>query len=86
MLNYTRNRFNIKGNRNISTKFFHILYMDDIKQYAASKKQINDLPKITRAFSTDIHKDFGLEKCKILHIVRKKILNGHTELHNGDKS
>lgn len=42
MLNRTEYEFNIKPDINISYKISHRLYMDEIKFYAGSKKQIND--------------------------------------------
>lgn len=84
MLNHTEYGFNIKANRNIYHKNFHLLYRNDKKLYAGSKKRSNDLFKISSDFSADIHMDFGLEKCKIVNIENRKRNNGDSKLPNGD--
>ncbi|XP_052748311.1 uncharacterized protein LOC128200110 [Galleria mellonella] len=43
----------------------HLLYMDDIKLYAETENQLNQLTKIVEQFTNDIKMEFGLEKCKI---------------------
>ena len=41
----------------------HLLYMDDIKLYAKSERDIDSLIHLTRIFSEDIGMTFGLDKC-----------------------
>ena len=38
--------------------------MDDIKLYAATNNQLQELLQLTHTFSRDIKKVFGIEKCK----------------------
>lgn len=47
--------------------------MDDLKLYAESKKQISDILKIIRTFSTDTHMDFrAIEIVIVLDFSTKK--------------
>lgn len=55
MLNSTEYKCNIKANRSITHKIFYLIYLDDLKLYAESKKRTNDSLKIT-----DNHMGFGL--------------------------
>jgi len=43
-----------------------MLYMDDIKLYAATNNQLQELLRLTQTFSRDIRMIFGIEKCKTL--------------------
>ncbi|CAB3232935.1 unnamed protein product [Arctia plantaginis] len=54
----------------------HLIYMDDIKLYAKSDKEMTKLLQNTTKFSKDINMEFGLDKCKTLHIIRGKIRPG----------
>lgn len=50
----------------------HLLYMDDIKLYASTKNQLLNLIKSVEIFSTDIHMDFGIDKCKTVRMEKGK--------------
>lgn len=50
-----------------------------IRLKAGSNKQINDLLKITSAYTTDFQLEFDLEKCKILNMEREKEIHGDAE-------
>ena len=41
----------------------HLLFMDDLKLYAPSDEALNRLIQIVHKFSSDIHMEFGLDKC-----------------------
>lgn len=56
-------------------KITHLLYMDDIKLYGASRHQLNYLLKITETFSKDINMKFGISKCKINSILKGEHAN-----------
>lgn len=71
-LNNTTFGFNIKHRLNIEHKINHLLYMDDIKIYAPTPTQLRNLLHILEKISKDIGMEFGLSKCKILHIDRGK--------------
>jgi hypothetical protein len=47
--------------------------MDDIKLYAATNNQLQELLQFTQTFSRDIRMTFGIEKCKALSIVKRKL-------------
>ena len=48
----------------------HLLLMDDLKLYGASKYQLDSLVQAVRIFSQDIRMSFGLDKCAVLEIKR----------------
>lgn len=72
LLKETGYGFQIKG----STQFrlSHLLYMDDIKIYAANARELRALLHCTEQFSNDIKMSFGLEKCKTLSVERGKVI------------
>ena len=47
--------------------------MDEIKLYAATNSQLQELLRLTQTFSRDIKMVFGIEKFKILSIARGKL-------------
>ena len=55
------------------TKINHLFYMDDIKLYAKSERDIDSLIHLTRIFSSDIGMSFGLDKCGRLVVNRGKV-------------
>ena len=48
----------------------HLLFMDDLKLYGASKDQLDSLVQVVRIFSQDIKMSFGLDKCAVLEMRR----------------
>jgi hypothetical protein len=46
----------------------HLLYMDDIKLFAESRKELHSLISQVKEFSDQMKMSFGLEKCKIVHV------------------
>ena len=50
----------------------HLLYMDDLKLYAKSEKELDSLIQTVRAFSKDVGMQFGIEKCSTLVMKRGK--------------
>ena len=74
-LNATKYGFNIKadnGGENIQVN--HLLYMDDLKLYASSRNQLNQLLDITFKFSKAIQMDFGMDKCGIADLERGSLV------------
>ncbi|VEN51470.1 unnamed protein product [Callosobruchus maculatus] len=67
-LNSTNHGFNIRHHKADQHKINHLLYMDDIKLYAATEVQLRELLKITEVYTSDIRMEFGMSKCKVLHI------------------
>ena len=56
-----------------SAKISHLLYMDDLKLYAKSEKELKSLLNTVKIFSDDIRMEFGLDKCAILAMKKGKI-------------
>ena len=56
----------------IREKMNHLLYIDDLKLYAKSEKELDSLIQTVRAFSKDVGMQFGIEKCSTLVMKRGK--------------
>ena len=54
------------------TPINHLLFMDDLKFYGANKDQLDSLIQVVRIFSQDMEMSFGLEKCAVLEIRRRR--------------
>lgn len=54
----------------------HLLFMDDLKIYAANQKQLDAALKLTYQMSTDIAMDFGVKKCQTVTVERGKLIEG----------
>ncbi|CAB3245221.1 unnamed protein product [Arctia plantaginis] len=63
----------------------HLLYMGDIKIYATNNTELNKLTDITQSFSTDIHMQFGVDKCKTHSINRGKTEYNFYTLGTGEQ-
>ena len=48
----------------------HLLFMDDLKLYGASKNQLGSLVQVIRIFSQGIKMSFRLDKCAVLEMRR----------------
>ena len=51
----------------------HLLYMDDIKLYAATNSHLQEILRLTQTVSREIKMVFGIEKCKTLCIAKGKL-------------
>ena len=49
-----------------------LLFLDDLKLYGASKDQLDSLVQLVRIFSQDINMLFGLDKCAVLEMRRRR--------------
>ena len=54
-------------------KINHLLYMDDLKLYGKTQKDLESLIQTVRIYSSDIGMEFGLEKCASLVMKRGKV-------------
>ena len=54
-------------------KFSHLLYMDDLKLIAKSVEELQKHTQTVKAFSNDIHMEFGLEKWAKIAFKRGKL-------------
>lgn len=58
-----------------SFKLNHLLYMDDLKLFAKSKRHLQSLITTTKIFSDDIKMKFGTEKCSTVFVKNGKIVS-----------
>ena len=62
----------------------HLLFMDDLKIYAASKDELDSLTQSVRIFSKNIRMSYGLDKCAVLEMKRgRKKHSSGVELRSG---
>jgi len=73
LLNRTNYGFGIHSGNQEMQRLNHLLYSDDIKLYAATNNQQQELLEITQTFSRDIKMVFGIEKFKTLFIAKGKL-------------
>ncbi|XP_055842673.1 uncharacterized protein LOC129909623 [Episyrphus balteatus] len=69
LLNESSNGYRIEREMSIT----HLLYIDDLKLFARSRKHLQSLLNIVKKFSEDIKMNFGFDKCKAVEMVRGKI-------------
>ena len=63
--------YDLAGRRGVVN---HLLFMDDLKLYGKSEKQVDTLLNTVRAFSQDIGMQFGVNKCAVLVLKRGKVV------------
>ena len=56
-----------------SEKVSHLMYMDDIKLFAKSTREMESLVNITKIFSDDIRMTFGYDKCATVALKRGRL-------------
>ncbi|KAK7906619.1 hypothetical protein WMY93_015231 [Mugilogobius chulae] len=81
IINKTGYGYRLRNGATIS----HLLYMDDIKLYAKSERDIDSLIHTTRIYSTDIGMSFGLDKCSRMVTKRGKHLRLYTSRKEGGR-
>ena len=64
-------------------KINHLLFMDDLKLYSRSDKELNSLVQTVHVFSENIGMEFGIEKCVMLVMEKGKIEVSCIELLDG---
>ena len=80
LLNKSGHGYKVEG-----VKYSHILYMDDIKTFSSSSNGGKELIRIMFEFTKSIGMAFGIDKCKILNIVRGKYAKcGDVALPDGE--
>ena len=63
----------------------HLLFMDDLKLYAGTEKDLTVLTNIVQAYSRDIGMEFGMDKCAVLTMRGSKRLKSEgIVLPNGE--
>ena len=72
--------YDLAGRRGVVS---HLLFMDDLKLYGKSEKQVDTLLNTVRACSQDIGVQFGINKCAVLVLKRGKVVRCEgIEMHN----
>ena len=65
-------------------KLNNLLFMDYLKLFAKSKNQIDSLVKTVHIFNEDICMQFGIKKCGVFIMERRKVIRtGCIRLPNG---
>ena len=54
-------------------KVNHLLFMDDLKLFGSSEREIDSLVKTVQGVSTDIGMEFGIKKCGVVIMKRGKL-------------
>ena len=64
----------------------HLLFMDDLKLFGKSDKEVESLVGVVHRYSEDIGMEFGMDKCAVLIMKRgKKVKCEGISLPNGDE-
>ena len=64
----------------------HLLYMDDLKLFGKTEKQLDSLMNTVRIFSEDIRMEFGISKCGVLVMKKGKLIHSEgIEIPSGDR-
>ena len=68
-----------------SLKVNHLLFMDDLKLFGKSSKEIDSLIRTVFVFSQEIQIEFGVKKCGVVIIKRGKVVTSDgIQLPNGE--
>ena len=51
----------------------HLLFMDDLKLYGKTERELNSLVNTVHGFSEDIGMKFGMDKCNVMMMTRGKM-------------
>ena len=63
----------------------HLLFMDDLKLYASSQRELDSLVRVVESYSRDIGMEFGMDKCAVLVMKDgKQVASEGVELPSGD--
>lgn len=73
MLSNSRYGFDLKGSPTQAYTVSHLLYMDDLKLYAGTRNQVNQLIQIVETFTKDIKMQFGMDKCRTLTVKKGSV-------------
>ena len=63
----------------------HFLFMDDLKLYASSQRELDSLVRTVESYSGDIGMEFGIDKCKVFVVKDgKQVRSDGVELPSGE--
>lgn len=85
LLNSTNFGFGVKNGNKVGAVINHLLFMDDLKLYAANETQLEQLLRIVESFTNDIMMKLGLDKCRTLKVKRGKLHHGQYKLESGQQ-
>ena len=74
VLNNKEAEYSLGRNRR---KLNHLLFMDDLKLYGQSLRELDSLVGTTPIYSKDIGMKFGIPKCAMLEMKRGKVVDGN---------
>lgn len=63
----------------------HPLFMDDLKLYGKRKNQVDTLLQPVQVVSEDIKMEFGIEKCGVLIMKRRKLVKSEGIVIPGER-
>ncbi|CAG4967973.1 unnamed protein product [Parnassius apollo] len=66
-------------------KLSHLLYMDDLKLYATTQDELDQLVILTEKFSRDIGMEFGIDKCNINSVRAGQYYEHNYQLQTGQQ-
>ena len=67
-------------------KLNHLLFMDDLKIFAKSEREVNGLVSTVQILSNDIGMEFGIKKCGVLVLERGKVVSSERiEMPNDER-
>ena len=70
---------------NAGKRVNHLLFMDDLKLYASSQKELDSLVRVVESYSRDIGMEFGMDKCAVLLMKDgKQVESEGVELPSGE--
>ena len=61
---------------NAGERVNHLLFMDDLKLYSSSEKELESLVYTVESYSRDIGMEFGMDKCAVLMMKGGKRIHG----------
>jgi hypothetical protein len=76
LLNDTEYGYKLKSKNRDQHTINHLLYMDDLKVYAQTPRQLKYILGIITTFSGDFNMKLGVSKCKIIETVKGKHKEG----------
>lgn len=84
-INRNGHGYKIRYGNGASEKVTHTFYMDDLKIYAESTERLGVTIKLVARISMDIGMEFGLEKCRAVHLLAGNLVNtGGYEVNEGE--
>ena len=82
ILRKVKSRYTLKNGEKLN----HLLFMDDLKIFAKSEREVNGLVSTVQILSNDIGMEFGIKKCGVLVLERGKVVSSERiEMPNDER-